>query len=110
MDFLLAGKGFSLQGQGLAPGLDVQRLYLWRTFRGQAEQRSGVGQKVFGSSSEFVVSFTPEWRSVSSRNRVRVAPEYAPSTRDHSSRLILCEPRLCQDYAFTAGEEGSIIY
>jgi hypothetical protein len=40
--------------------VDVQRRYLWKTFRGQAEQRSGVGRKVFGFSPEFVFGFTPE--------------------------------------------------
>ena len=66
VDFLLAGKRFSLQGQGLLPGADVQRRYLWKTFRGQAEQRSGVGQKVFG--------FSPESCSASARNGVRLQP------------------------------------
>jgi hypothetical protein len=47
---------------------------LWKTFRGQAEQRSGVGQKVFGFSPEFVFGFTPEWCSGSSRNAVRLQP------------------------------------
>jgi hypothetical protein len=41
---------------------------------GQAEQRSGVGQKVFGFSPEFVFGFTPEWCSESSRNAVRLQP------------------------------------
>jgi hypothetical protein len=36
---------------------------------GQAEQHSGVGQKVFG--------FSPESCSASPRNAVRLAPEYA---------------------------------
>ena len=35
MDFLLAGKRFSLQGQGLLSAVDVQRRYLWKTFRGK---------------------------------------------------------------------------
>ena len=74
VDFLLAGKRFSLQGQGLVPGVDVQRLYLWKIFQGQSEQRSGVGQKVFGFSPEFVFGFSPEWCSESSRNRVRLQP------------------------------------
>src|ERR1022692_592102 len=71
---LLAGKRFSLQGHGLLPGVDVQRRYLWKTFRGQAEQRSGVGQKVFGFSPEFVFGFAPGWCSESSRNGVRLQP------------------------------------
>src|SRR5664279_5492846 len=74
VDFLLAGKRFSLQGQGLVPGVDVQRLYLWKTFRGQAEQHSGAGQKVFGFTPEFVFGFTPEWCSESARNAVRLQP------------------------------------
>jgi hypothetical protein len=41
---------------------------------GQAEQRSGVGQKVFGFSPEFVFGFSPEWCSESSRNAVRLQP------------------------------------
>src|SRR5664279_3940239 len=45
VDFLLAGKRFSLQGQGRLRGADLQFFYLWKTFRGQAEQRSGVSPK-----------------------------------------------------------------
>ena len=71
---LLAGKRFSLQGHGLLPGVDVQRRYLWKTLRGQAEQRSGVGQKVFGFSPEFVFGFAAGWCSESSRNGVRLQP------------------------------------
>src|SRR5664280_245063 len=105
VDFLLAGKRFSLQGQGLVPGVDVHRLYLWKTFRGQAEQRSGVGQKVFGFRQEWcsasprngvrnhpgmLFGFSPECCSGSARNRVRVAPEYA--VRD--KRLIVMVPQM----------------
>ena len=66
VDFLLAGKRFSLQGQGRLSGVDVQHLYLWKTFRGQAEQRSGASQKVFG--------FILECCSASARNGVRLEP------------------------------------
>src|SRR5437773_6822524 len=34
MDFLLAGNGFSLLEESLT-GVDVQRRYLWKTFRGK---------------------------------------------------------------------------
>src|ERR1700722_17959891 len=74
MDFLLAGNRFSLTGKGLLPGVDVQRRYLWKTFRPEAEQRSGVGQKAFGFSPEFVFAFNPEWCSESARNPVRLHP------------------------------------
>ena len=47
MDFLLAGKRFSLQGQGLLPGVDVQRLYLWKTFRGKPNSVPGLARNVF---------------------------------------------------------------
>jgi len=74
MDFLLAGNGFSLTGKGLLPGVDVQRRYLWKAFRAEAEQRSGIGQKVFGFSPEFVFAFNPERCSESARNPVRLHP------------------------------------
>ena len=61
MDFLLAGKRFSLQKQGLLPDVDVQRRYLWKTFRGKPNSVPGLAKKC----------------SSSPRNRVRVAPEYA---------------------------------
>jgi hypothetical protein len=35
-------------------------VYLWKTFREQAEQHSGVGQKVFGFVPESVFGFSPE--------------------------------------------------
>jgi hypothetical protein len=47
---------------------------LWKTFRAEAEQHSGVGQKVFGFSPEFVFAFNPEWCSESARNPVRLHP------------------------------------
>src|ERR1017187_5174393 len=49
-------------------------VYLWKTFREQAEQHSGVGQKVFGFVPESVFSFSPEWCSESARNPVRLHP------------------------------------
>jgi hypothetical protein len=49
-------------------------VYLWKTFRAQAEQDSGVSQKVFGFSPEFVFAFIPECCSESARNPVRLHP------------------------------------
>ena len=46
MDFLLAGKRFSLQGQGLLPDVDVQRRYLWKTFRGKPNSVPGLVKSV----------------------------------------------------------------
>jgi hypothetical protein len=50
---------------------------LWKTFRTEAEQHSGVGQEVFGFSPEFVFAFNPEWCSESARNPVRLHPGMA---------------------------------
>src|ERR1017187_1762525 len=58
MDFLLAGKRFSLQGQGLLPGVDVQRHSLWKTFRGKPNSVPGSAEKC----------------SASARNPVRLHP------------------------------------
>ena len=41
-------------------------VYLWKTFRAQAEQHSGVSQKVFGFSPESMFAFA--------RNAVRNQP------------------------------------
>jgi len=49
-------------------------VYLWKTFRAQAEQHSGVSQKVFGFSPESVFAFIPECCSESTRNPVRLHP------------------------------------
>src|ERR1035441_3583190 len=49
VDFRLAGKRFSLQGQGLLPGVDVQRLYLWKTFRGKPNSVPGLDEKCSAS-------------------------------------------------------------
>src|SRR5216684_1899076 len=49
-------------------------VYLWKTFRAQAEQDSGVSQKVFGFSPESVFAFIPECCSESARNPVRLHP------------------------------------
>jgi hypothetical protein len=49
-------------------------VYLWKTFRAQAEQHSGVSQKVFGFSPESVFAFIPECCSESARNPVRLHP------------------------------------
>jgi hypothetical protein len=57
--------------RGSTAAVDVQRRYLWKTLRAQAERHSGIGQKVFGFSPEFVFAFSPEWCSASARNPVR---------------------------------------
>jgi hypothetical protein len=49
-------------------------VYLWKTFRAQAEQHSGVSQKVFGFIPESVFAFIPECCSESARNPVRLHP------------------------------------
>jgi hypothetical protein len=49
-------------------------VYLWKTFRAQAEQHSGASQKVFGFSQESVFAFIPECCSESARNPVRLHP------------------------------------
>src|SRR5260370_2561300 len=49
-------------------------VYLWKTFRAQAEQDSGVSPKVFGFSPESVFAFIPECCSESARNPVRLHP------------------------------------
>jgi hypothetical protein len=60
--------------QGLLPGVDVQRRYFVGKIPGQAEQHSGIGQKVFGFTPEFVFAFSPERCSASARNPVRLHP------------------------------------
>jgi hypothetical protein len=49
-------------------------VYLWKTFRPQAEQHSGVSQKVFGFRPESVFALRPECCSESARNPVRLHP------------------------------------
>ena len=49
-------------------------VYLWKTFRAQAEQHSGVSQTVFGFSPESVFALRPECCSESARNPVRLHP------------------------------------
>jgi hypothetical protein len=49
-------------------------VYRWKTFRAQAEQHSGVSQKVFGFSPKSLFAFIPESCSESARNRVRLHP------------------------------------
>jgi hypothetical protein len=49
-------------------------VYLWKMFRAQAEQHSGVSQKVFGFIPESVFAFIPECCSESARNPVRLHP------------------------------------
>jgi hypothetical protein len=86
MDFLLAGNRFSLTGKGLLPGVDVQRRYLWKTFRAEAEQDSGVGQKVFGFGPEFVFAFNPERCSESAGILFGFTPEWCSACPGIRSR------------------------
>jgi hypothetical protein len=65
---ILPTRAGSLTRRGCPTSLLVENI------PGQAEQRSGVGQKVFGFSPEFVFAFSPEWCSESSRNAVRLQP------------------------------------
>src|ERR1035437_2966348 len=60
--------------KGPLPGVDVQRPLPVETFRAQAEQHSGVSQKVFGFSPESVFALRPECCSESARNPVRLHP------------------------------------
>src|SRR5260370_29168877 len=60
--------------KGPLPGVDVQRRLPVETFRAQAEQHSGGGQKVFGFSPESVFALRPESCSESARNPVRLHP------------------------------------
>jgi hypothetical protein len=92
MDILLAGNGPSLWR--VAYRRDVQRHYLWKSFRDQAEHYSGAGRKVFG--------FRPESCSPSARNRVRDQPGtlfgFTPESRSPSpgirSEMLRFAPRL----------------
>ena len=81
MDILLAGNGPSLWR--VAYRRDVQRHYLWKSFRDQAEHHSGAGRKVFG--------FRPESCSPSARNRVRDQPGtlfgFTPESRSPSAGI-----------------------
>ena len=81
MDFLLAGKRFSLQGQGRLPGEDVQRRYLWKTFRGKPNSVPGLAEKCSASGRNgvrlrpgMVFGIIPEPCSASARNAVRDQP------------------------------------
>jgi hypothetical protein len=56
------------------PALMSSAVYLWKTFRAQAEQHSGGSQKVFGFSPESVFALRPECCSESARNPVRLHP------------------------------------
>jgi hypothetical protein len=49
-------------------------VYLLENIPEQAEQHSGVDQKVFGLVPESVFGFSPEWCSESARNPVRLHP------------------------------------
>jgi hypothetical protein len=66
--------------EGSLTGADVQRRYLWKSFRDQAEHHSAAGRKVFG--------FRPESCSPSARNRVRNHPgtlfDFTPEPRSPS--------------------------
>ncbi|MGA8528322.1 MAG: hypothetical protein WB622_01320, partial [Acidobacteriaceae bacterium] len=72
MDFLLAGNRFSLLA-GSTTRRCPAPLFCGK-IPGQAEQHSGIGQKVFGFSPEFVFGFSPERCSASARNPVRLQP------------------------------------
>jgi hypothetical protein len=81
VDFLLAGKRFSLQGQGLLPAVDVQRLYLWKTFRGKPNSVPGLDEKCSASGRNgvrlrpgMVFGIIPDPCSASARNAVRDQP------------------------------------
>jgi thiol-disulfide isomerase/thioredoxin len=86
MDILLAGNAPSLWR--VAYRRDVQRHYLWKSFRDQAEHYSGAGRKVFG--------FRPESCSPSARNRVRDQPGtlfgFTPESRSPSPGIRI-DPR-----------------
>src|SRR5260370_42255557 len=60
--------------KGPLPGVDVQRRLPVETFRPQAEQHSGGGQKVFGFTPESMFALRPESCSESAPNPVRLHP------------------------------------
>src|ERR1035437_6455962 len=87
MDSLLAGNGFSLL-EGPLPGVDVQRRYLWKTFRGKPNSIPGSARKC----------------SASARNPVRLHPESCsacPGIRNfyspHRFRLVSPTQQLFPD-------------
>src|SRR5450759_5059022 len=70
--------------KGPLPGVDVQRRYLWKTFRGKPNSIPGSARKCSASARNpvrlqpgILFGFTPECCSASARNPVRLAPEYA---------------------------------
>ena len=92
VDFLLAGKRFSLQGPGSLTRRGCPASYLWKTFRGKPNSVPGLAKKCSDSARNscsasprngvrnhpgMLFGFSPESCSPSARNRVRVAPEYA---------------------------------
>src|ERR1700730_1036016 len=81
MDILLAGNGPSLL-EGSLTGADVQRRYLWKSFRGKSNIIPGQAEKCSASARNpvrlhpgIVFGISPERCSASSRNPVRLRPE-----------------------------------
>jgi hypothetical protein len=81
-------------------------VYLWKTFRAQAEQHSGVSQNVFGFSPESVFAFIPECCSESARNPVRLPSgmlfALPRNTHPHSLSLAAATVRLSLGMAITS--------
>src|SRR5688572_32816047 len=83
MDILLAGNGPSLLEGSLA-GVDVQRRYLWKSFRAKPNTVPGRSEKCSASARNpirlepgIVFGINPECCSPSPRKPVRLRPESA---------------------------------
>src|SRR6185369_16727623 len=81
MDVLLAGNEPSLW-KGPLPALNVQRHYLWKSFRTKSNTIPGLAEKCSASARNpvrlhpgIVFDINPERCSASPRNPVRLGPE-----------------------------------
>jgi len=71
--------------EGSLTGADVQRRYLWKSFRGKSNTIPGQAEKCSVSARNpvrlppgIVFGISPELCSASPRNSVRLGPESAP--------------------------------
>jgi hypothetical protein len=76
MDILLAGT-LILPWRIDCAGYDVQRRRALENIPGIAKAIPGSGEKLFAFPPESLFAFSPESCSSSSRNPVRLAPEFA---------------------------------
>ena len=89
------GRQWALPLEGSLTGLDVQRRYLWKSFRGKSNTIPGRAEKCSASARNpvrhhpgIVFGISPERCSASPRNPVRLAPE----SPDTSTRLLTRRP------------------